>query len=89
MKKFSCIVLVCLFVFGVSSSASARGSSCLFENSLAKVVGPNTVGSMIIGGISGGIGYVTSKTFIGLATLGKKVFSSSGPRCPLLPFVRR
>ena len=87
MKKLSCIALVCLFVFGVSSSA--RGSSCLFENSLAKVVGPGTIEATIIGGIGGGINLLILKAIDGFGNLVKKSLNGSGPKCPLLPFVRR
>lgn len=40
-------------------------------------------------GFGTGIGYGMMKGFEGLVGLGKKAFSSSGPRCPLLPFIRR
>ena len=80
-KKIFAVLLLSVFVFGAPIRANAEGVSVVseFANKVAITLAK---GIAITDGILGGIGGI-------ITIFGKKAFSNSGPKCPLLPFVRR
>ena len=81
-KKIFAVLLLSVFVFGVPGRANAQS----YLLSGVKVIAESCAISSTIGGAVVGVMFGTVK---GASVLAKKVFSHSGPKCPLLPFVRR
>ena len=86
MKKLSCVVIVCLLSFGVPCRADLLKYVDYVDSFMMETPIKAT---LVLSGISGVVGGVIGGVAGGLSLLAKKVFSHSGPKCPLLPFVRR